>query len=99
LRPIVRNLRFDDDRVRVTLLPDRVFQQATPGQSPREGLELAIDARTRSKRDETHTRVQRQHTFRGGGTAPSEVERIAPKMNENVSVGPRFELGLRVQPG
>ena len=95
LRPIVRDLRFDDDSVRVARRPDGIFQETVPGQSPRQGLDLAIDGPRRgSQRGEPQACLQRQHALRRCGAERSEVERIAVEVSEDVSVGARFELGV-----
>ena len=100
LRPIVGNLRLDDDCVRVARSPDRVLQQAMPGQSPDQPIHLLRDGRAvGSERSERQTRVQLLRTIRRAGAERAQVERVAIGVSDEVSVGPRFERGVRAQPG
>ena len=92
LRPIVGNLRLDDDRVRVARSPDGVLQQTVPGQSPDQPIDLLVDGPAAGcERGERQTRAQLLRTIRRAGAERSQVERIAVEASDDVSVGARFE--------
>ena len=82
-RPIVGNLRLDDDHVRVARSPDAVLQQTMPGQSPDQWIDLLVDGPAAgSQRGERQTRAQLLRTLRRAGAERSEVDRIAIEVSE-----------------
>jgi hypothetical protein len=65
-RPVVGNLRFDDDLVLVASCgPEAVLQQTVPGQSPDQYVDLPVDApAARRQRGERQTSAQSPRAIR-----------------------------------
>ena len=104
-RPIVGNLRLDDDLVLALILavaraPEAVLQQAVSGQSPDQELNLLVDAPALGrKRAERQTRAQVLRAIRRAGAELSQAHRMAIEAGDDVSVRARFERDVSAEPG
>jgi hypothetical protein len=92
-RPVIGNLRFDDDQVvAVTRWPEAVLQQAAPGQAPNQQIDFLVGrAAVGRKGGERQTRTQVLRARHGAGAELSEADRIAIETSDDISVGLRFK--------
>ena len=102
LRPIIGNLRLDDDLVLAARAraPEAVFQQTVPGQSPDQEIDLLVDVPAAGrKRGERQTRAQLLRAIRRAGAERSQADRIAIEAGDDFSVRARFERDVTDEPG
>ncbi len=77
-RPIIGNLRFDNDLIIVRRASETVLQQAVSGQSPHQQTDLLVDvAATGRKRSKRQTGAQAPRAIRGGRAERPQADRIA----------------------
>ena len=101
LRPIIRQLRFDDDLVlAVTRVPEAVLQQTAPGQSPDQQIDFLVDrAAVGRKRTERQACAQLLRARHRAGAEFSQADRIAIEAGGDTPVRLRFERDVTAQPG
>ena len=102
-RPIIGNLRFDDDLVLVVSAsaPKAVLQQTAPGQSPDQSSRSPCRRSRPSDANEASGRPAAQllRAIRRAGAERSQADRIAIEAGDDVSVRLRFERDVTAQPG
>ena len=101
MRPIIGNLRFDDDRVLiVTRMPKAVLQETALGQSTDQQIDFLFDrVAVRRKRAEWQTGAQILRPICCAGAELSQADRMAIEARDDISVRERFERDVRAQPG
>ena len=100
-RPIVGDLRLDDDLVLpVSRPPEAVLQQALPGQTLDQSMNLLVDAPPAGLEGgewQTHSQVLRALSY--ARAERSQADRIAIEMGDDFSVLVRFERDVTAEPG
>ena len=99
MRPIVRNLRFDDYLEGFAAdLTEAVLQKAAPGQSPHQQIDFPVDgAAIRCKSAERQARAQGLRFFQGAAGELSEAGRISVEAGGDTAVGLCFEPDVTAQ--
>jgi len=100
-RPVVGNLRFDDDLVvTITRGPEAVLQKAAPGQAPNQQIDFLVGrAAVGRKGGERQTCAQVLRARHGAGAELSQADRIAIETGDDISVSLRFERDVTAQSG
>jgi hypothetical protein len=100
LRPIVGNLRFDDDQViAVARAPEAVLQQAAPGQSLDQSANLFVDVPTvGGKRAKRQAYAQFLRAIRRARSEGSQAVQIAIEAGDNFSIRLCFEPYVAAEP-
>ena len=101
MRPIIGNLRFDDDQVlAVARAPEAVLQKTAPGQSLDQQANLFVDFPTGGrKRAERQTSAQVLRAIRRTRAERSQADRIAIEAGDDFSIRVRFEPDVAAEPG
>ena len=100
-RPIIRNLRFDDDLIVAVMgLPEAVLQQPAPGQPLHQQLDFPGDGvSTILKRVEWQALKQALRAFRSFSAELSQGDREVVEISDDTSVRVSIERDLTVQAG
>ena len=102
-RPIIGNLRFDDDLIRAaSRAPEAIFQQTVPRQSPDQECQFPCRclARRQHNARERQTRAQVPAARSAARRAElSQADRIAIEAGDDFSARPRFEGDVAAEAG
>ena len=100
-RPVIGNLRFDDDLVVFFAgASEAVFQKPAPGQSPDQEIDFLVDRTALlRKRGERQPHAQILRAFHRSRAELSQGDRMAVEAREDISVRLRFERDVGAQPG
>jgi hypothetical protein len=100
-RPIIWNLRLDDDLVRsLQRTSESKFQKAVPHQSlDKDRHTRVLAARSRCETAERRTLAQSFGALCGRRTEPSKGDREAVKIGNDLAAGLRFERDVAGESG
>src|SRR5262245_11750680 len=99
-RPIIGNLRFDDDQVLVAACPpEAILKQTVPRQALDQPVNLLVDfADPGCERRERQARAQGLRARRRRGAERSQANRVAMEAGKGVPTAVRFERHMSKQP-
>jgi hypothetical protein len=102
LRPVVRNLRFDDGLLLVVLLRarDAVHEEAVAGQPPDQKIKLFVRGpAARRERHERQTRLKVARAIRHPGAERPKADRMSLETGNDLAVRLRFQRNWTVEQG
>jgi hypothetical protein len=100
LRPIIGNLRFDNDLVHIVgRAPEAVLHKTAPGQSTDQQIDFLVDQAVRGKRTQWQACAKLLRSIHRAGAEFSQANRMAIEAGEETSVRVRFERDVSGQPG
>ena len=98
MRPIFRDLRFDDDLV-VLRVPKAVLQKTTPRQSPDQNSDFLVNRAAASlKRSERQTARQSLRATHRSGAEFAQGNRVVIEAREDGSIRLGLETDMTAQP-